>query len=77
MSDWQFVQMLIGSLFGLSLFVKMWRHSMSVFIMLSCGTITLFIYDFMPNISVLCFSISAIYVTIRGAMKPKGERVWI
>lgn len=77
MSDFQFIQMIVVSLFGLSLYVRMWQHSMSVFIMLLAGTITLFSYEFEPKFSVLFFSASAIFVTFRGAMKQKGERIWV
>lgn len=77
MTEFQCLQVLIGSLFGLSLYVKMWRHSISVFLMLACGTLSLFIYAFLPKISIVCFSIGSIYITFRGAMKPKGERLWI
>ena len=77
MNELQMMQMLIGSLFGLSLYVRMWRHSMSVFIMLASGTLSLFLYQVSPDVAMVCFSIASIFVTFRGAMKPKGERIWV
>lgn len=77
MSTFEFLQILIASLFGLSVYLKMWKHSISVFTMLMCGTLSLFIYKFYPNIATVCFSMSAIYVTLRGALKPQGDTLWI
>lgn len=76
MNELQLLQALIGSLFGLSLFVKMWQHSLSTFLMLFSGTFSLFTYQLDSCISVALFSIVMIYVTLRGAMKEKGERIW-
>lgn len=76
MSELQFMQGLIGSLFGLSLFVRMWQHSISTFIVLGAGTLSLFLYQVDKCLSVTIFSIAMIYVTYRGSMKPKGERLW-
>jgi len=76
MSELQFLQGLTGSLFGLSMFVRMWQHSISTFIMLSFGTASLFMYEFDKCTAVFVFAIAAIYVTLRGTRKPKGERLW-
>lgn len=76
MSELQFLQMLIGSLFGVSMFVKMWKHSLSTFLMLASSTFALFFYALNPLFAISVFSTTIVYVTARGAMKPIGERVW-
>jgi len=77
MNELALMQIVIGSLFGVSLFVKMWEHSMSVFIMLLSGTVCLFLYEICPNGAAIIFCIASLYVTFRGAMKKKGERIWV
>lgn len=76
MTELQFLQGLIGSLFGLSMFVKMWQHSISTFLMLLSGTLSLFLYEADKCLAVGVFSIAAVYITLRGTRKPKGERLW-
>lgn len=76
MNELAILQALVGSMFGLALFVKMWEHSISTFLMLLSGTLSLFLYEVDACTSMGVFGITTIYVTLRGAMKPKGERLW-
>jgi len=72
-----FLQTLVASLFGVSLYVKMWRHSISTFIILLGITLTLFLWTINTLLSAVIFSISITYITIRGALKPIGGEKWI
>jgi len=70
------VQSVIISLFVLSLFVKMWEHSISVFTMLLGGTISCVLYSLgFEQYAVLNLVLFAILITLRGAMKPRGEKL--
>ena len=77
MNDLAIVQVVITSLFGLSLFIRLWEHTMSVFVMLLTGTVCLFMYEICPKGAVVIFCIASVFVTFRGAMKPKGEKIWV
>lgn len=76
MNELQFLQTLIGAMFGVSLFVKMWRHSISTFLMLFAGTFSLFTYEFNKCVAVFVFSVCMIYLTLRATRKPKGDTIW-
>lgn len=77
MSELQFLQMLVGSLFGVSMFVKMWKHSVSTFMLLTSSTFSLFFYELNHNCAIAVFSLSLIYVVWRGTRKPNTDKVWI
>jgi hypothetical protein len=77
MNEIALMEVIIVTLFGLSLFIRLWEHSMSVFLMLLTGTVCIFLYHICPRGAAIVFSIAATYVTLRGAMKPKGDRIWL
>lgn len=69
------LQSVIISLFALSLYVKMWEHSISTFAMLVGGAVACILYSLgYSEYAALVVTLFAILVTLRGAMKPRGER---
>ena len=77
MSYLDMIQITVVSLFALSLFTRMWKHSISVFIILGASSFLILLYPTSPLIGVIIFTVGLVYVTIRGSLKPKGERFWI
>lgn len=70
------LQSVIISLFALSLYVKMWEHSISVFAMLVGGSIACILCGLgYCEYAAMVIALFAILVTLRGAMKPRGERL--
>ncbi len=66
-------QTMIFSLLALSVFVKLWKHSISTFLILAISAATTIIYAKSPEYAMGFYMLSLCVITARAVLKPDDD----
>lgn len=70
----QILQMIIFALLGLTIFVKLWNHSYSTFLIVVITSLTTLIYPFSQNYAMVFFIFGLLLIVSRAVLKPSDDK---
>lgn len=75
MDSYTILQTFVFGLLGLSLYIKLWKHSITAMIMVSSSALSLLFFPYNISLAIYIYMFSVLLVVLRATIKPADEAI--